>query len=90
MKNVENIMFRTAWMQKKGIRDTAFINATKAYCSQVCVDVTLKAIQLHGGYGYMEEYHIEKLARDAKLMEIGAGTTHINYLAAARAELGIG
>ncbi len=90
MKNVENIMFRTAWMQKKGIRDTAFINATKAYCSQVCVDVTLRAIQLHGGYGYMEEYHIEKLARDAKLMEIGAGTTHINYLAAARAELGIG
>ncbi|MCW5828397.1 MAG: acyl-CoA dehydrogenase family protein [Deltaproteobacteria bacterium] len=84
MKNVENIVYRTAWIQKQGIRDAAFINATKAYCSQACLDVTLRAIQLHGGYGYMEEYHIEKLARDAKLLEIGAGTTHINYMAAAR------
>jgi len=90
MKNVENIVYRTAWMQKKGIRDVAFINASKAYCSQMCVDVALKAIQLHGGYGYMEEYHIEKLARDSKLLELGAGTTHINYLTAARAELGLG
>jgi len=89
MKNVENIVYRTAWMQKKGVRDVAFINASKAYCSQMCVDVALKAIQLHGGYGYMEEYHIEKLARDSKLLELGAGTTHINYLTAARAELGV-
>ncbi len=89
LKNVENIVYRTAWMQKKGIRDVAFINASKAYCSQMCVDVALKAIQLHGGYGYMEEYHIEKLARDSKLLELGAGTTHINYLTAARAELGV-
>ena len=50
-------------------------------------DVALKSIQLHGGYGYMTEYHVEKLARDAKLLELGAGTTHINYLTAARAEL---
>lgn len=90
LKNVENIVYRTAWMQKKGIRDVSFINASKAYCSQACVDVALKAIQLHGGYGYMEEYHIEKLARDSKLLELGAGTTHINYLTAARNELGLG
>lgn len=89
IKNVENVVYRAAWMQKQGIRDVAFINATKAYCSQACLDVTLRAIQLHGGYGYMEEYHIEKLARDAKLLEIGAGTTYINYMAAARAILGI-
>lgn len=88
-KNVENIVFRLAWMQKKGIRDAAFITASKAYASQVCGDVALKAIQLHGGYGYMEEYHVAKLARDAKLLELGAGTTHINYLTAARVELGL-
>jgi alkylation response protein AidB-like acyl-CoA dehydrogenase len=84
LKNVENICYRLAWMQKKGIQDAAFVNASKAYCSQACVDVSLRAIQLHGGYGYMEEYHIEKLARDSKLLELGAGTTHINYLSAAR------
>ena len=89
LKNVENIAFRTAWMQKQGVRDVAFVNASKAYCSQVAVDVALKAIQLHGGNGYMEEFHIEKLARDAKLLELGAGTTHINYLTAARALLGL-
>ncbi|MFZ5755486.1 MAG: acyl-CoA dehydrogenase family protein [Pseudomonadota bacterium] len=87
LKNVENICYRLAWMQKKGVRDAAFVNASKAYCSQACVDVSLRAIQLHGGYGYMEEYHIEKLARDSKLLELGAGTTHINYLSAARTVL---
>lgn len=87
LKNVENIVFRTAWLQRKGIRDIAFINASKAYCSQMAVDVALKAIQIHGGYGYIEEYHVAKLARDAKLLELGAGTTHINYLSAARAQL---
>ena len=89
LKNVEAIAYRTAWMQKQGRRDVAFVNASKAYCSQMAVDVALKAIQLHGGNGYMEEFHIEKLARDAKLLELGAGTTHINYLTAARALLGL-
>jgi alkylation response protein AidB-like acyl-CoA dehydrogenase len=89
LKNVENIVFRTAWMQKNKIKDPAFINASKAYCSQTCVDVAMTAIQCHGGYGYMEEYHIEKLARDSKLLELGAGTTDINLLTAARQELGL-
>jgi acyl-CoA dehydrogenase len=89
LKNVENIVFRLAWMQKQRERDVAFINASKAYCSQTCVDVALTAIQCHGGYGYMEELHIEKLARDAKLLELGAGTTDINLLTAARHELGL-
>jgi alkylation response protein AidB-like acyl-CoA dehydrogenase len=88
LKNVENMVFRLAWQQKHEERDVAFINASKAYCSQTCVDVALTAIQCHGGYGYMEEFHLEKLARDAKLLELGAGTTDINLLTAARHELG--
>ncbi len=90
LKNVENIVFRTAWMQKHKVKDPAFVNASKAYCSQVAVDVAMNAIQVHGGYGYMEEYGLEKLARDAKLLELGAGTTDINLLSAARQELGFG
>ena len=76
-------------MQEKKLKDPAFVNASKAYCSQACVDVALTAIQCHGGYGYMEEFHLEKLARDAKLLELGAGTTDINLLTAARQELGL-
>jgi len=87
LKNVENIIYRTAWMQKKGIRDVSFINASKAYTSMAGVEVTNDAIQIFGGYGYMREYPVEKLYRDAKLMEIGAGTTDINMLTCARNEL---
>ncbi|MCX5847974.1 MAG: acyl-CoA dehydrogenase family protein [Deltaproteobacteria bacterium] len=86
-KNVENIVFRTAWMQANGIRDASFINASKAYASTSAVEVTNIALQIYGGYGYMQEYPIEKLYRDAKLMELGAGTTDINLLTSARIEL---
>jgi len=89
LKNVENLVFRLAWNQREKVRDLALINASKAYSAQMAMDVALTAIQCHGGYGYMEEYHLEKLARDAKLLELGAGTTDINLLTAARHELGI-
>jgi acyl-CoA dehydrogenase len=90
LRLVEGIVVRTAWMQKQGVRDVAFVNAAKAWCSQAAVDASLTAIQIHGGMGYMEEVGIEKLARDAKLLELGAGTTDINLLSAARLLLGVG
>src|SRR5262249_21798527 len=74
---------------REKVRDLALINASKAYSAQMAIDVALTAIQCHGGYGYMEEYHLEKLARDAKLLELGAGTTDINLLTAARHDLGL-
>ena len=89
LRTVENVVYRTAWMQQEGVRDMPFVNASKAMCAQLAVDAALKAIQIHGGYGYMEELGLEKLARDAKLLELGAGTTDINLLAAARELIGI-
>ena len=89
LRTVENVVYRTAWMQQNGVRDMPFVNASKAMCAQMAVDAALKAIQIHGGYGYMEELGIEKLARDAKLLELGAGTTDINLLACARELIGI-
>jgi len=89
LRTVESVVYRTAWMQQKGVRDMPFVNASKAMCAQYAVDCALKAIQLHGGYGYMEELGLEKLARDAKLLELGAGTTDINLLAAARELIGV-
>jgi alkylation response protein AidB-like acyl-CoA dehydrogenase len=89
LRTVENVVYRTAWMQREGVKDMPFVNASKAMCAQMAVDVALKAIQIHGGYGYMEELGLEKLARDAKLLELGAGTTDINLLAAARELIGV-
>ena len=89
LRTVENVVYRTAWMQQNGVRDMPFVNASKAMCAQMAVDAALKAIQIHGGYGYMEELGIEKLARDAKLLELGAGTTDINLLACARELIGV-
>ncbi|HEY3806304.1 MAG TPA: acyl-CoA dehydrogenase family protein [Kofleriaceae bacterium] len=89
LRTVENVVFRTAYLQLKGIRDAPFANASKAMCAQLAVDAAMTAIQIHGGYGYMEELGLEKLARDAKLLELGAGTTDINLLAAARELIGI-
>jgi acyl-CoA dehydrogenase len=89
LRTVENIVYRLAWMQQNGKRDMAYINASKAMAAQLAVDAALTAVQIHGGYGYMEELGIEKLARDAKLLELGAGTTDINLLAAARELIGV-
>jgi len=89
LRTVENIVYRLAWMQQAGVRDVPYINASKAMSAQLAVDAALMAIQIHGGYGYMEELGIEKLARDAKMLELGAGTTDINLLAAARQLIGI-
>lgn len=89
LRTVENVVYRVAWMQSAGVRDMPFVNASKAMCAQLAVDAALKAIQIHGGYGYMEELGLEKLARDAKLLELGAGTTDINLLAAARELIGV-
>ena len=89
LRTVENVVFRTAWMQQNSVRDMPFVNASKAMCAQMAVDAALTAVQIHGGYGYMEELGIEKLARDAKLLELGAGTTDINLLAAARELIGV-
>lgn len=89
LRTVENIVFRLAWMQQHGVKDVPYINASKAMSAQLAVDAALTTIQIHGGYGYMEELGIEKLARDAKMLELGAGTTDINLLAAARQLIGV-
>lgn len=88
-KNVENIVYRLAWMHKEGIGDVSFVNSSKVYASQAAVEVANDSIQIFGGYGYMREYPIEKMFRDAKMLELGAGTTDINALTAARNELGM-
>jgi alkylation response protein AidB-like acyl-CoA dehydrogenase len=56
----------------------------KLYASEMAARVTSQAIQLHGGYGYMQDYHVERMFRDNKLCEIGEGTSEIQRLVIAR------
>ena len=56
----------------------------KLFASEMAEDVTYKAIQIHGGYGYSREYPVERMYRDARLMTIGEGTSEIQRLVIAR------
>ncbi|HEV2166000.1 MAG TPA: acyl-CoA dehydrogenase family protein, partial [Thermoplasmata archaeon] len=64
--------------------------AALTYSSEASTRVALEAVQVHGGYGYIRDYPVERLARDAKLLEIGAGTSEIRRLLVARELLGDG
>jgi isovaleryl-CoA dehydrogenase len=62
--------------------------AALTFASEASTRAALDAIQIHGGYGYMRDLPLERLARDAKLLEIGAGTSEIRRLIVARELLG--
>ncbi len=57
----------------------------KLYSSEVAMDITTEAIQILGGYGYVKEYDVERYFRDAKVLEIGEGTSEIQRIVISRA-----
>jgi len=86
--NIQNIVFRQIEMAQQGTPlSFAEASAMKLYTAQACMDVCLEAVQLHGGNGYMAEYHVEQLCRDAKVLQIYAGTDEIQVSAIARSLL---
>lgn len=71
--------------QKDLKMDFAITSAmAKLYASQVAMDVTVEAVQIHGGYGYVKEYHVERLMRDAKITQIYEGTSEIQKIVISR------
>ncbi len=87
--NVQNLVFRTIELSKAGKTMTfAEASAMKLYSARMATEVALEAVQLHGGNGYMAEFHVEQLARDAKVLQIYAGTDEIQTVAIARDLLG--
>ena len=56
----------------------------KLFASQIAQDVTTEAVQIHGGYGYVKEYHVERMMRDAKITQIYEGTTEIQKIVISR------
>jgi acyl-CoA dehydrogenase len=87
-ENVRNLVFKQIWMQKKRKGTMRDACAGKYYCSEAAVEVALEAVQLMGGNGYMQEFAVERLMRDAELLRIGGGTSDIQLLNIAKDLLG--
>jgi short/branched chain acyl-CoA dehydrogenase len=79
---------RAAWLRDHGRVFKAEAAAAKLYASEVAVSCSREAVQVHGGYGFMEEFPVARLYRDAKALEIGEGTSEIQRLLIAR-DLGL-
>jgi butyryl-CoA dehydrogenase len=83
------LVYRAAWLKDQGRPYTTESAMAKLFASEVARQVTNDAIQVHGGYGYVAEYRVERYLRDAKLTEIGEGTSEIQRLVIARNLLGV-
>ncbi|MCI3938674.1 acyl-CoA dehydrogenase [Chryseobacterium aahli] len=78
------LCFKAA-VEKDAGKDISEIGAmAKLYSSQVAMDTTIEAVQIHGGYGYVKEYHVERLMRDAKITQIYEGTSEIQRIVISR------
>lgn len=78
------LVHKAAWLCDQGIRNTEVASYAKAFASDSCMQITTDAVQIYGGYGYSKEYPVEKLMRDAKLIQIYEGTSQIQRLVMAR------
>jgi alkylation response protein AidB-like acyl-CoA dehydrogenase len=79
-----HLVYNAAWLYQNGKRHTREAAMAKLYASEACMRATTKAVQLHGGYGYTTEYPVERMMRDAKVNEIGEGTSEIQRIVIAR------
>lgn len=78
------LVHKAAWLCDQGIKNTEIASYAKAFASDSCMQITTDAVQIYGGYGYSKEYPVEKLMRDAKLIQIYEGTSQIQRLVMAR------
>jgi len=78
------MVYRAAWMKDEGMDFTVAASMAKLFASDVAMKHTVEAVQIHGGYGYVKEYHVERLMRDAKITQIYEGTSEIQKLVISR------
>jgi butyryl-CoA dehydrogenase len=80
----KHLMFHAAWLAQNKQPFAKEAAMAKLFCSELAMRATIKAIQIHGGYGYTKDYPVERMMRDAKVCEIGEGTSEIQRLVIAR------
>lgn len=78
------LCLKAAWLKDNGHPYTQAASMAKLYASEVAMKTTVEAVQIHGGYGYVKEYHVERLMRDAKITQIYEGTSEIQRMVIAR------
>ncbi len=78
------LVWRAAWMRDEGMRHTLQSSMGKLFASETAMKAALQAVQIHGGYGYIKEYPVERFMRDAKITEIYEGTSEVQRLVIAR------
>ena len=76
--------YHAAWLRQSGRPHKKEASLAKLFASEAAREVTIDAVQLHGGYGYSREYPVERMMRDAKITEIGEGTSEIQRILIAR------
>jgi alkylation response protein AidB-like acyl-CoA dehydrogenase len=79
-----HLVYHAAWLKEHGKPYTREAAMAKLFASELAMRATIKAVQVHGGYGYTKEYPVERMMRDAKICEIGEGTSEIQRLVIAR------
>lgn len=82
-----HLVMKAAWDKDNGHNYDLSGAMAKLYASQVAMDVTTEAVQVHGGNGYVKEYHVERLMRDAKITQIYEGTSEIQKIVISRSIL---
>ena len=80
----KHLMFHAAWLAQHGKPFGKEAAMAKLFCSELAMRATIKAVQIHGGYGYTKDYPVERFMRDAKICEIGEGTSEIQRIVIAR------
>ncbi|MFH1119362.1 MAG: acyl-CoA dehydrogenase [Bacteroidota bacterium] len=84
IENARNLCLKAAWLKDQG-QPYGYASAmAKYYAAEIAMEVTTEAVQIHGGYGYVKEYHVERLMREAKLTQIYEGTSEIQQIVISR------
>jgi alkylation response protein AidB-like acyl-CoA dehydrogenase len=78
------LCFKAAWLKDNGLPYAQASSMAKLYASEVAMRTTVEAVQIHGGYGFVKEYHVERLMRDAKITQIYEGTSEIQRIVISR------
>jgi alkylation response protein AidB-like acyl-CoA dehydrogenase len=84
IENARNLVYKAAWHKDQNMDYNLSGAVAKLHASEVAMRTTVEAVQIHGGYGYVKEYHVERLMRDAKITQIYEGTSEIQRIVIAR------
>ena len=88
VETARNMVYKSAWLLDQGKPDTKLTAMAKMYACHIAVEVVDEALQLHGGYGYFNDYDIERFYRAAKVLEIYEGTKEVEKIVISREVLG--